>query len=993
MTKMSTNIPLSNVRLRMRLYGPVWAIVYSILLSRICVDESGEYHNLFPLVLSVMIQSGLYISTKWSENCCLWFNMRRVDCLSKASHVYISTSGVCLFQLYRDCSRTYIEKDYIKMYLNTESGLFEKEHLPVGERLFHYIESVGLSASSSPVAGDNSMDIPISSFFDLFKEHVLEPFFVFQLFCVLLWLLDEYWNYALMTLIMLILLESQLVNRRIRDLNELRKNIDIPIIQIYVYRQKKWIKTNSKNIYPNDIIAFDESNVPCDLVLLENSALVNESMLTGESVPILKQPLQAEDDDTQLLDMEGVHRGSVLFAGSSLLRVVVESPRRKFANNRPSPPSAKMLVGFVVRTGFETSQGELIVTILNAANRINASSREAYFFIALLVCVALCAVVWVIANSTQFDWKLFLAISRILTSVVPPEFPITMSLTVTLSLAYLVRNNVYCTEPFRIPLAGKVTNCCFDKTGTLTSNDVEFHAVHLQGTQQINEEITRLMGTCHSLISCGANVLGDPIEVAIWKSPVCKATFSGNGILILNKLNLSLKKFNFDANLQRMSVFVSSPQNGGQIDFFLKGSPESVAKCCLGVPDGYIDWCNQLADQGLRVLAMAHKRVSRVEQVRAEAETGCNFLGLITFTCVIKPGTVATISALVDAGIAVSMITGDHLKTAVHVAERVGIIKKDTVPTCVVGDPTEVLESGNGHTVAVWARQSPGDKKIIVSALNKNGRICLFCGDGTNDVAALKEASIGIGLMSGQVSKTKRVDEDLMGMVSGHASIAAPFVYRGDKIRCVLLVLCSGRATLSLVIQMYKLLAINSLITAFSLSFLTMREIKFGDTQTLLESLLMSILSFLMSKFPPCKTLSGTGAKQIDSVFYPQVIVSITLQSIWHIGLIYSAISMAIDETSQTFIQLFAAHLTSTVVNFEGPPSLPNFFTNKPAVYVLAVSLVINLLLASELVTELNEMFELVPGSPQLQTALVLAHLMGGWTIANLVIYFANKSR
>jgi len=1013
-------------------------------LNGVVVTDDGDYENIIPVIFAIAAQAALFLGTKWSLRIRSLLDMRKVDTVLHASHAIMhrSASGnivaICRIQK-SETGVYYIENKCKRMFYDEKTGRFEKRKTELNLPISSYTCSIGLTPDTVKEKPKISMDIPIPDFYSLFQQHIIEPFFVFQLFCVLLWLLDEYWNYALMTLIMLVILEAQMVRRRIRDLTQLR-SIKPPIVEIEVKRGDKWTKTCSSDIFEGDLLRLGSdlvgTSVPCDMLIIPGtlgvSALVNESMLTGESVPVLKEPVTESDE---ILDMNGVHKNSVLFSGSSLMAI------------RGSGP----LHAVVLRTGFETSQGKLIRTILFASDRVTASSRDAFKFIVILFCVALVAASYVlyeglndgpVARRSRF--KLFLSVSHILTSVIPPEFPITMSLTVTLALVHLVRNAVYCTEPFRIPLAGRITHCCFDKTGTLNSNEMVFEGVTCLPQSGGSADYTSklVMACCHSLAYIdGQKLVGDPIEVAAfaacfkdggWKYQDNDSVITPNGTCRISQ------RFNFDASIQRMSVVVELSTTKKRI-LLTKGSPESIFSLIDDLSGEKREWymrtCESLASRGLRVLALAIRRDISVFD-RKSVESNLEFVGFSTFSYSIKPDTVRTIHALSQSGHRCVMITGDHLLTAMHVGKQVGITGDEVISKnlsreeiveiargkrqlCVDGDPRLVIACGLANRVAIWARASPNDKKEIVAALGRDNGMVMFCGDGTNDVAALKEAAVGIALMEqlapstspatrtvsnrlvrrGIVSPEDTSDMSALIAKPGDASIAAPFAYRGNTIRCVSLLIRSGRASLALVIQMYKILAVNSLITAFCLSVLTLRGIKLGDVQTAVEAFIMSILSFLMSRFPPSKVLPPATFVPVVSVFKRSVLFSIFAQATVHLVLLAYGQSILppvggdIDLDSKftrslantiAFIQLFCAHLSSSIANFEGPPSLPNLTSSKPVVTVIGIASIALLLVTTGGLPELSDALELVEIPEELMMHvlfLVTGHLVGGWII------------
>lgn len=164
-------------------------------------------------------------------------------------------------------------------------------------------------------------EIPLPTFGELYKEQAMAPFFVFQVFCVGLWCLDEYWYYSLLTLALLLVFEGTVVKSRLRNLSVLRQMMVTPS-DVRVCRAGKWSTVKSSELVPGDVVFLqrrkDDLVVPCDLLLLTGQCVTNEAILTGESTPQLKESITRRAPHERLdLRVDKVH---ILFAGTKLLQ-------------------------------------------------------------------------------------------------------------------------------------------------------------------------------------------------------------------------------------------------------------------------------------------------------------------------------------------------------------------------------------------------------------------------------------------------------------------------------------------------------------------------------------------------------------------------------------------------------------------------------------------------------------------------------------------------
>lgn len=903
----------------------------------------------------------------------------------------------------------------------------------------------------------------------------MAPFFVFQMFCVGLWLLDDYWYYSLFTLVMLVGFESTVVWQRQRTLNEFR-GMSIQPYEIYVYRQKKWEQITSDKLLPGDLVSVgrtkEDSGVACDMLLVEGTAIVNEAMLSGESTPLLKDSVQLRPADAPI-DPEGLDKNAFLYGGTKVLQVTHGNASEDAPETVPTlasgvePPPDNGAMAVIVKTGFETSQGSLVRTMIYSTERVSANNVEALLFILFLLIFAIAASWYVWQEGVAKDRKrskLLLDCVLIITSVVPPELPMELSLAVNTSLAALSKYAIFCTEPFRIPYAGRVDIACFDKTGTLTGEDLvvdgiaglalddknakkEKDGAHskLTSVLEAGQQTTLVLATAHALVKLDeGDIVGDPMEKAtltslgwtLGRSDTLhgRPTTSGKGNSSSEVVQIK-RRFQFSSSLKRQSSVATAlttdrltGKKARGTFVGVKGAPETIRKMLTKTPPNYEETFKYFTRNGGRVLALAYRYLSTDNELgqnkinnlkREEVEADLTFAGFLVLQCPLKDDAMSAVRMLNESSHRCVMITGDNPLTAVHVARKVEIIDREVLildapehddsgkklvwkgvddKLNISVDPSKPLDDEvvqnkdlcvTGYALAkyknqpalpqllrhtwVYARVSPKQKEDILLGLKDAGYTTLMCGDGTNDVGALKQAHIGVALLNGsqddlnkiaehfRTTKMKEIYEKQFGIMKrfnqpappvpaqiahiyppgpqnphyekameaqaqrkgaaegvaanseaaektevqtitspgakalqnangkltpqqekqfkaqqqaagladkltstmmeqeldeneppriklGDASVAAPFTSKLANVIAIPNIIRQGRCTLVATIQMYKILALNCLISAYSLSVLYLEGIKFGDGQVTISGMLMSVCFLSISR-------------------------------------------------------------------------------------------------------------------------------------------------
>ncbi len=486
------------------------------------------------------------------------------------------------------------------------------------------------------------------------------------------------------------------------------------------------------DLVPGDVVLLSAGDdVPADCRLIEAFRVrVNTANLTGESKPMARETTAATEDIAAL-------RRNILHAGVSLIS-----------------GEAKALV---YATGMHTEFGN-IARLTQLAQEpptpLQMEIKRLSRLIALFAMI-LGAVFFLIGQLFGLTlWENMIFAIGIIVANVPEGLLPTVTMSLAMATQRMAKKNALVRHLPAVETLGAATVICSDKTGTLTQNCMSIRKIFYSGVLNAPDQLPAarplfdVMRHCHDLRRVehdGQEVWqGDPMEVALLES------LPPDGVVFPR-----LDEIPFDTERRRMSVLCDTPQ-GPML--YCKGAPESVLPLCSTAQQQdaiipldaaershLIDIQEQMAEQGMRVLALAYRSVP---EHAAYQETGLTFAGLVGLVDPPRPGVADAIASCHAAGIRVIMVTGDHPHTASALAREIGLARN---AISVTGEKLRSLSDTELQLLLdapelIFARTGADQKMRIVQALQRKGEIVAVTGDGVNDAPALKCADIGIAM-------------------------------------------------------------------------------------------------------------------------------------------------------------------------------------------------------------------------------------------------------
>ncbi|XP_040205466.1 probable cation-transporting ATPase 13A4 isoform X1 [Rana temporaria] len=557
------------------------------------------------------------------------------------------------------------------------------------------------------VCGLNAIDVEVAPIWKLLFKEVLNPFYVFQAFSLSLWFATGYTEYAAILVVITLLSIMATVYTLRKQSVKLHKMVaSHNNTMVTVLRKNAVEEIESQYLVPGDVMILTRKKfiLPCDSVLLTGSCVVNEGMLTGESVPVMKTPLPNVDNSLAWKEYSGEdYKRHVLFCGTEVIQA--QSSHKDFVK------------AVVLRTGFNTAKGDLVRSILYPKPVNFKLHRDAIRFLIGLVIISVVGVIYIAIVNTKNNGATSLTVLwclLLVTVSIPAALPASLTICTLYSQTRLKKNNIFCLSAQRINMCGQLNIICFDKTGTLTEDGMELWGILPSGgtffqdvhcfTPGNNLPWSPLLGamvSCHSLIVLDGKLHGDPLDLKMFEetgwylqdsnAETKEGEESTENIIIKPGPEAKevpvegmviLHQFPFSSSLQRMSVIARVMGNDEHL-VFMKGAPEMVVQFCKSetVPLCFLNELEHYTLQGFRVIALASKilevngeDILQTFDSREDVESNLIFLGLLIMENKLKPETKPVLQELNTARIRIVMITGDNLQTACTVGKSSGMI-------------------------------------------------------------------------------------------------------------------------------------------------------------------------------------------------------------------------------------------------------------------------------------------------------------------------------
>jgi Ca2+-transporting ATPase len=609
------------------------------------------------------------------------------------------------------------------------------------------------------LADDGYNELPSSgkrSLFLLAFDVVREPMFLLLVVCGAVYLLLGDVQEALMLLGFVFFVMGLTLYQERKTENALDALRDLSSPRGLVVRDGIEKRIAGREVVRGDLLIINEGDrVPADALLLSCLNLsVDESLLTGESLPVRKSDDATPDGDVHPGgdDLPFIYTGTLVIQGQGIARVTA--------------------------TGISTELGKIGKVLQSVEEEDTLLQKETGRWVHNLAFVglSLCIMVFLFYSLTHGDWlNGLLAGITLAMATLPEELPVVLTIFLAMGAWRISKKQVLTRRMPAIETLGSATVLCVDKTGTLTMNRMK--VTHLYAGEEVLEVSSMpekgMAEKFHQLLefSILASQLDpfDPMEQAI---KLLGDKYLSNTEHLHGDWEL-VHEYPLSKELLSLSRVWKS-QGSERYTIATKGAPEAIMDLChLDVEQSarLSIRISELADKGLRVLGVARGYFEDPALPFGQHDFVFECLGLIGLTDPVRPTVPAAIAECYSAGIRVVMITGDYSGTAQNIARQIGLKKADNVITGPEMAQMSDLElQARVRDVNIFARVIPEQKLRLVCALKMNKEVVAMTGDGVNDAPALKAANIGIA-MGGRGSDVARESASLVLLDDDFSSI------------------------------------------------------------------------------------------------------------------------------------------------------------------------------------------------------------------------------
>ena len=611
------------------------------------------------------------------------------------------------------------------------------------------ITGLSVSAASDRLQQEGYNELPSTQhrqIWEIALEIFQEPIFLLLLGCGIIYLFLGDAQEALILLGFIFFIVGINLYQEQKTEKSLEALRDLSSPRALVIRDGKRQRIAGREVVREDVIVLSEGDrVPADAVVMWSTHLsVDESLLTGESLPVRKQDTTDLENTMRTAtqhrpggeDLPFVYSGTLVVQGQGIAQVYA--------------------------TGMQTEMGKIgkaLQTVESEDTVLQRKIVSKLTFVAIAICVA----VIVIYGATRNDWlQGILAGLALAMAILPNEIPVVLAIFLALGAWRFSQARVLTRRVPVVETLGSATVLCVDKTGTLTFNRMSVQQLFVYQPTTLTpqfydvalHEREALPETFHELIEFGILASRkDPFD------PMEKALKQVGDDYLARTEHLHqdweiLREYPLTGELLAMSCVWQSPEN--KLVVATKGAPEAIADLCHFNTQQRQDLeqqINKMAIAGLRVLGVAkvigqHQKNKTLKSLpQAQHDFEFAFLGLLGMADPVRPTVAPAIAECYAAGIRVVMITGDYPATAQNIARQIGL---KPATELITGSELETIPEGELlsriQTVNIFARVVPEQKLLIVNALKRCGEIVAMTGDGVNDAPALKAANIGIAM-------------------------------------------------------------------------------------------------------------------------------------------------------------------------------------------------------------------------------------------------------